>query len=271
MFSIIKSGMETAMHELAVISNNISNANSNGFKKSLSSFSDFAAGLMPDAVKSTSSGLGSHVDQNRMSDAQGAVISTENVTDMALIGNGFFAIQNAIDNSVSYTRNGSFTVDGDGFLTTGDNYYVLGSPVVDSQFSLVDGGLGVLQPIQIPMTSENAIMSELAISNDGKISARYGDREELVPISSLALGVFSNPVGLKQQGFARFSATEKSGVLTFGAPLDAGFAELKIGGLEKSNVDITDELTAMIKAQQQFNGSARLMQANSDMVEKFTQ
>ena len=136
---------------------------------------------------------------------------------------------------------------------------------------MVDGGLGVLQPIQIPMTSENAIMSELAISNDGKISARYGDREELVPISSLALGVFSNPVGLKQQGFARFAATEKSGVLTFGAPLDAGFAELKIGGLEKSNVDITDELTAMIKAQQQFNGSARLMQANSDMVEKFTQ
>ena len=111
----------------------------------------------------------------------------------------------------------------------------------------------------------------MAISNDGKISARYGDREELVPISSLALGVFSNPVGLKQQGFARFAATEKSGVLTFGAPLDAGFAELKIGGLEKSNVDITDELTAMIKAQQQFNGSARLMQANSDMVEKFTQ
>ena len=150
MFSIIKSGMETAMHELAVISNNISNANSNGFKKSLSSFSDFAAVLMPDAVKSTSSGLGSHVDQNRMSDAQGAVISTENVTDMALIGNGFFAIQSATDNNVSYTRNGSFTEDGDGFLTTGDNYYVLGSPVVDNQFSLVDGGLGVLQPIQIP-------------------------------------------------------------------------------------------------------------------------
>ena len=49
-----------------------------------------------------------------------------------------------------------------------------------------------------------------------------------------------------------------------------GFAELKTGGLERSNVNVTDELTAMIKAQQQFNGSARLMQANSDMVEKLT-
>ena len=71
-------------------------------------------------------------------------------------------------------------------------------------------------------------------------------------------------------GNARFSATEKSGLLTLGAPLEAGFAELKTGLLEKSNVNITDELTAMIKAQQQFNGSARLMQANSDMVEKLT-
>ena len=52
--------------------------------------------------------------------------------------------------------------------------------------------------------------------------------------------------------------------------MSSGFADLQIGGLEVSNVNITDELTAMIKAQQQFNGSARLMQANSDMVEKLT-
>ena len=56
MFSIIKSGMSSAMHELSVISNNVSNANSNGFKKSLVAFSDFAGGLLPDAVESVSSG-----------------------------------------------------------------------------------------------------------------------------------------------------------------------------------------------------------------------
>ena len=77
MFSIIKSGMSSAMHELSVISNNISNANSNGFKKSLVAFSDFAGGLLPDAVQNSSGGMGSFVDETRISDGQGAVLGTE--------------------------------------------------------------------------------------------------------------------------------------------------------------------------------------------------
>ena len=269
MFSIIKSGMSSAMHELSVISNNVSNANSNGFKKSLVAFSDFAGGLLPDAVESVSSGLGSFVDETRISDGQGAVLSTVNITDMALIGNGFFAIQNVSDNSVSFTRNGAFGLDENGFLTTGDNHRVLGAPLVDGAFAPIAGGIETLFPIQIPTQQEDVIMSELKIAEDGKISARYGE-QNLTPISSLTLGIFSNPTGLKELGNARFSATEKSGLLTLGSPLEAGFAELKTGGLERSNVNVTDELTAMIKAQQQFNGSARLMQANSDMVEKLT-
>ena len=160
MFSIIKSGMATAMHELSVISNNVSNANSNGFKKSLVSFSDFAGGLLPDAAKTTSAGLGSYVDETRISDAQGAILSTENITDMALVGNGFFALQNAADNSVSYTRNGAFGLDENGFLTTPDNYFVLGTPVVDGAFSPVIGGIETLLPIRIPMQQEDIVMSE---------------------------------------------------------------------------------------------------------------
>ena len=175
MFSIIKSGMSSAMHELAVISNNVSNANSNGFKKSLVAFSDFAGGLLPDAVESISSGMGSFVDETRISDGQGAVLSTENITDMALIGNGFFALQNVSDNSVSFTRNGSFGLDEDGFLTAGDNHRVLGAPLVDGAFAPVAGGLETLFPIQIPASREDVVMSELKISDDGKISARYGD------------------------------------------------------------------------------------------------
>ena len=106
MFSIIKSGLSSAMHELSVISNNVSNANSNGFKKSLVAFSDFAGGLLPDAVQNNSSGMGSFINETRISDGQGAVLSTENITDMALIGKDF-AIQNVNDNSVSFTRNGA--------------------------------------------------------------------------------------------------------------------------------------------------------------------
>ena len=125
MYSIIKSGMASAMHELSVISNNVSNANSNGFKKSIASFADFAGGLFPDSIQSTANGLGSRIEETRISDAQGAVLSTENKTDLALTGNGFFALQNLKDNSVSFTRNGAFGLDDQGFLTTADNYLSL--------------------------------------------------------------------------------------------------------------------------------------------------
>ena len=101
MYSIIKSGMASAMHELSVISNNVANANSNGFKKSLVSFADFAGGLFPTSVQSSANGLGSQIDETRISNAQGAILSTENKTDMALVGNGFFALQDVKDNSIS--------------------------------------------------------------------------------------------------------------------------------------------------------------------------
>ena len=269
MYSIIKSGMASAMHELSVISNNVSNANSNGFKKSLVSFADFAGGLFPASVQSSANGLGSMVEETRVSDAQGAILSTENKTDMALIGNGYFALQNLNDNTVSFTRNGAFGLDEQGFLTTADNHRVLGTPIFENDFGQTPDNIEALQPIQIPSIKDDLVMSELEIAEDGRISARYGEQDP-VPISSLTIGIFSNPLGLKELGNARFSATERSGLLTLGAPMDSGFADLQVGGLEISNVNITDELTAMIKAQQQFNGSARLMQANSDMVEKLT-
>ena len=269
MYSIIKSGMASAMHELSVISNNVSNANSNGFKKSLVSFADFAGGLFPASVQSSANGLGSKVEETRVSDAQGAILSTENKTDMALIGNGYFALQNLNDNTVSFTRNGAFGLDEQGFLTTADNHRVLGTPIFENDFGQTPDNIEALQPIQIPSIRDDLVMSELEIAEDGRISARYGEQDP-VPISSLTIGIFSNPIGLKELGNARFSATERSGLLTLGAPMDSGFADLQVGGLEISNVNITDELTAMIKAQQQFNGSARLMQANSDMVEKLT-
>ena len=261
--------MASAMHELSVISNNVSNANSNGFKKSLVSFADFAGGLFPASVQSSANGLGSMVEETRVSDAQGAILSTENKTDMALIGNGYFALQNLNDNTVSFTRNGAFGLDEQGFLTTADNHRVLGTPIFENDFGQTPDNIEALQPIQIPSIKDDLVMSELEIAEDGRISARYGEQDP-VPISSLTIGIFSNPIGLKELGNARFSATERSGLLTLGAPIDSVFADLQVGGLEISNVNITDELTSMIKAQQQFNGSARLMQANSDMVEKLT-
>ena len=269
MFSLIKSGMASAMHELSVVSNNISNANSIGFKKSLVSFSNLGDDFTAEAVARTQVGQGAIINSTRQSDAQGSILNTQSKTDLALVGNGYFALKNSKDDGVSFSRNGNFDLDLQGFLKTNDDCLLLGTPAVDGAFASIDADLTALTPIQVPLIREGVNMTNLKILGDGKISAEYGTSETF-PIATLALGIFSNPSGLVSKGNGRFSQSNDSGILTLGAPTSRGFASLQAGGLERSNVDITDELTNMIKAQQQFNGSARLMQTNSEMVERLT-
>ena len=269
MFSLIKSGMASAMHELSVVSNNISNANSIGFKKSLVSFSNLGDDFNAEAVSRTQVGQGAIINSTRQSDAQGSILSTQSTTDLALVGNGYFTLKNPNDGSFSFTRNGNFDLDEQGFLRSNENCFILGAPAIDGEFVNLDTELDTLTPIQVPLVQDGVSMTDLKIYGDGKIGAEFGTAD-VVPIATLALGVFSNPGGLLSKGNGRFVQTNKSGILSVGAPTDRGFATLQAGGLERSNVDITDELTNMIKAQQQFNGSARLMQTNSEMVERLT-
>ncbi len=269
MFSLIKSGMSSAMHELSVVSNNISNANSIGFKKSLVSYSNLGDDFNSEAVSRTQVGQGAIINATRHSDAQGSILNTQSKTDLALIGNGYFTLKSPKDDSVSFTRNGSFEIDEQGFLRSNENCFILGAPALEGEYVNLDTELDNLSPIQIPLVQDGVSMTDLKIFGDGKIGVEFGSAE-IVPIATLALGVFSNPVGLKGKGNGRFVQSDESGILSIGAPTDRGFATLQAGGLERSNVDITDELTNMIKAQQQFNGSARLMQTNSEMVERLT-
>jgi flagellar basal-body rod protein FlgG len=169
----------------------------------------------------------------------------------------------------TFSRNGSFSLDNLGFLRASNDAFVMGAPLVDGVFGPTPTDLDSLQPIQIPLKREDAPMSELKILGDGSIAAAYGT-EVSYPVSTITLGLFSNNSGLKELGGGSYSQTDKSGVVSLGAPSDLGYASLRSGGLEASNVNITDELTSMIKAQQQFNGAARLMQTNSEMVEKLT-
>jgi flagellar basal-body rod protein FlgG len=270
MFSLIKSGMATAMHELSVVSNNIANANSNGFKKTLVAFSELGDRFGAEQVDSSKTGQGASLGASRRSDGQGAIIETNRKTDFALIGNGMFILKkNPSSVTPTFSRNGSFSLDNLGFLRASNDAFVMGAPLVDGAFGPTPTDLDGLQPIQIPLTREDAPMSELKILGDGSIAAAYGT-EVSYPLSTITLGLFSSNSGLKELGGGSYSQTDKSGVVSLGAPTDLGYASLRSGGLEASNVNITDELTAMIKAQQQFNGSARLMQTNSEMVEKLT-
>ena len=131
MFSLIKSGMATAMHELSVVSNNIANANSNGFKKTLVAFSELGDRFGSEQVDSAKVGLGASLGASRRSDGQGSIIDTDNRTDLALLGNGMFILRNSNSVTSSFTRNGTFSLDDEGFLRASNDAYVMGSPLVD--------------------------------------------------------------------------------------------------------------------------------------------
>ena len=266
MYGIIRSGMSTAMHEIAVVSNNIANSGSTGFKKSDVSFNDIYGSATPDTVARTQAGFGSTIAGTRRNDGQGAIVDRAGALNLAIIGPGMLTVSppgadGAPSGNLFYTRSGELTIDKDGYLKTSDGAYVQGT-AAGTETS------GTLTALQIPFNDGEEALTGLEITTSGLISATYGS--SITERGTLALATFANQGALKNVGSARFAETTYSGQPTFGNAGQSGFGTLQAGALEGSNVDITQEMTVMIRAQQQFSGSARVLQANSDMVEKLT-
>ena len=266
MYGIIRSGMSTAMHEIAVVSNNIANSGSTGFKKSDVSFNDIYGSATPDTVARTQAGFGSAIAGTRRNDGQGAIVDRAGALNLAIIGPGMLTVSppgsdGAPSGNMFYTRSGELTIDKDGFLKTSDGAYVQGTAAGTET-------TGTLSALQIPFNEGEEALTGLEITTSGLISATYGS--SIIDRGTLALATFANQSALKNVGSARFAETTYSGQPTFGVAGQSGFGTLQAGALEGSNVDITQEMTIMIRAQQQFSGSARVLQANSDMVEKLT-
>lgn len=266
MYGIIRSGMTTAMHEIAVVSNNIANSGSTGFKKSDVSFNDIYGSATPDTVARTQAGFGSAIAGTRRNDGQGAIVDRAGALNLAIVGPGMLTVSppgsdGAPSGNLFYTRSGELTIDKDGFLKTSDGAYVQGTGAGTET-------TGTLSALQIPFNEGEEALTGLEITTSGLISATYGS--SIIERGTLSLATFANQGALKNVGSARFAETTYSGQPTFGIAGQSGFGTLQAGALEGSNVDITQEMTVMIRAQQQFSGSARVLQANSDMVEKLT-
>ena len=258
--------MSTAMHEIAVVSNNIANSGSTGFKKSDVSFNDIYGSATPDTVARTQAGFGSAIAGTRRNDGQGAIVDRAGALNLAIVGPGMLTVSppgsdGAPSGNLFYTRSGELTIDKDGFLKTSDGAYVQGT-AAGAEIA------GALSALQIPFNEGEEALTGLEITTSGLISATYGS--SIIERGTLSLATFANQGALKNVGSARFAETTYSGQPTFGVAGQSGFGTLQAGALEGSNVDITQEMTVMIRAQQQFSGSARVLQANSDMVEKLT-
>jgi flagellar hook protein FlgE len=267
MFGTILSGMSTSMFEISVVSNNVANASTTAFRKSSASFSDLYRGASAETVSRTSTGVGSLVEQTRQNTQQGALMERDGVLNMALVGNGMFVTttpntDGTPSNVLNFTRDGEFALDESGVLRSSTNDIVYG-------FNGVGGT--TLQKIVIPFANEtDTKLTSIEVGSDGLIQTTYGAEDPKV-VGQIAVATFANASSLEQLGLGNFRKSQASGAPILGIAGSEGIGSVQVGKLEASNVDLTTELTSLIRAQQQFSGSSRILQAYSDMIAKLTQ
>jgi len=254
-------GLKNAQTDLNVISHNIANAETSGFKKSDTAFADIvSASILTDP--SLTIGIGARVSSITQNFALGPIEQTGNALDVAVNGEGFFTIVNPLSGKTEYTRAGSFSVDGNGFIKNGQNARMQVFPV-DTSGNITS--TTTLQDAQIP--AQNTAGSDFAgvtINSSGQVVATYADGTNSF-IGAVALATFLAPTGLKQMGDASWTATGVSGAATYGQPGSGQFGNLLAGAIERSNVDIAEELVGLITAQRNFQANAKAVDTASQI------
>ncbi|AKH44181.1 flagellar hook protein FlgE [Altererythrobacter atlanticus] len=251
-FYVSLNGLKNSQTDLGVIANNIANAETNGFKKSRTDFGDVVAATAltnPRMIQ----GVGSTVESITQVFELGPIEQTGSALDLAITGPGFFTTVNMETGKTYYTRNGSFTTDQVGNIQDGSGN-VLQTYPVDANGTPTSN---TPQDTQIPAT--NASGSEFAsvsISTDGLVTASYADGSTL-PLGSVALASFLTPEGLKKVGSSNWEVSGISGAANYGSPGYGQYGTLLSGSLERSNVDIAEELVGLITAQRNFQANAK--------------
>ncbi len=244
------SGLKNAQTDLNVIAHNIANAETGGFKKGNAQFADIVAGSSYSNPKMIQ-GIGSTVESITQNFAIGPIEQTGSALDLAITGDGFFATVGSVNGDALFTRNGAFTMDENGFIQDGsDNVLQIFAPGADP---LVDAPIDA----QVPLTNGGGSeFAGLTVDLDGTVVASYADGTNDV-IGTVALTSFIAPTGLRQVGSSNWEATGISGAPQYGVPGSGSFGNMLSGALERSNVDIAEELVSLITAQRYFQANAK--------------
>ncbi len=247
------SGMIGQQFNIDTISNNLSNVNTAGFKKSRAEFEDLIyqtilmAGTPATEITEVPTGIqvghGVKPAATQKMFQQGSLQSTENKLDMALEGEGFFKVQ-LYDGSIAYTRDGSFKIDSNRQFVT-SNGYLLDPPIV------------------LP---ENFIMNTLSISQDGRVTVGIVGEEDPIDVGQLEISRFVNPAGLQSIGGNLYKTTPASGEEIPGQPGLDGMAKTHQGFLEMSNVKVVEEMVNMIVAQRAYEINSKSIQTSDSML-----
>ena len=253
MINTVKSALSVSTHKIGVLSNNIANAGTTAFKRSEATFRDVY--LTGGGMANLSIGQGSLVHTNRSSHNPAELEKTGMSSDVAVNGHGMFILGSIDgDGSLRYSRNGSFQIDRNGLLTAND-----GSPVLTKE----------LQTITVPSEVNGSPLTEFNISQEGDVRGTYGLKTP-IDLGRIGLASFDNPSELNQIGDGYYVSNAEAGLYGLFDAKDGGTGTLLSGHLEVANVDISEELIGLISAQQAFSAASKALQADSDMVARFT-
>ncbi len=255
--SIAATGMLAQQLNVEVISNNIANINTTGYKRQRAEFQDL---LYQDLLRAgtNSSGAGTVVPSGiqiglgvkpaavyRITE-QGNLIITDNSLDLAINGKGLFAVE-LPSGETGYTRSGALGRSASGDLVTANGF--------------------IVQPgITIP---DDAI--DITINAEGEVFVKIDGQTAPQSVGQLQLANFPNEAGLQAIGDNLFLETTASGLATLGTPGAAGFGAIQQGALETSNVNVVAEITNLITAQRAYERNSRVIQASDEMLSSVVQ
>lgn len=253
---IAKTGMTAQQTQLDVISHNLSNVSTTGYKRNNAVFQDLIYQNLRQVGAQTTEenqlptglhlGLGVNVVATSRNFTQGSLQQSGNSLDVAIDGNGFFEVQ-LPDGTTGYTRDGSFKLDSQGRVVT-------------------SAGLPIQPGVTVPADAKS-----ISISESGLVSVTVAGNPAPQQVGQLAMSSFVNSAGLEPVGQNLYRESAASGAPQQAEPGTNGLGIIKQGFLENSNVNVVEELVNMIQTQRAYEMNSKAIQTSDQMLAKLSQ
>lgn len=253
---IARTGLDAQDMRMRVISNNLANVNTTGYKRDRAAFETLAyqtvtAPGSPSTAESKYAtglnlGTGVRIQGTARIDTQGAMQTTGNSLDLALDGDGYFQVQMP-GGTLGYTRAGNFSRSPEGLLVTSEGYQVMPG-------------------ITVPQGA-----TSITIGTDGTVSATVPPQTIASELGQIQVASFANSAGLLGKGDNYLTETAASGAATLGVAGQDGRGNIRQGMLEASNVNVVEELVDMIETQRAYEVNSKMISATDDMLKYVNQ
>jgi flagellar basal-body rod protein FlgG len=253
---IAKTGMDAQQTQLDVISNNLANVGTNGYKRQVAAFEDLLYQNVRQAGANSSQqtqlptglqlGTGVQLVATPRIFTQGNLQQTGNQFDMAINGNGFFQVQMP-DGTTAYARDGTFHIDSAGQMVN-------------------NSGFPLTPAVTIPPTAQS-----VTIGADGTVSVTLPGQAAAQNVGAIQLAGFINPAGLESKGQNLFAETAASGTPSANTPGSNGLGTLQQGYVETSNVNVVEELVSMIQTQRAYELNSKAISTSDEMLQRLSQ